>query len=68
MNRIYEEIKVDTWHFVNLCKSVKSSGMDVQHVVKLLEIANNDLPAVEYRHERIKREVDSRELWETEFK
>jgi transposase len=39
LNRIYEEIKVDTWHFVNLCKSVKSAGMGVQHVVKLLAIA-----------------------------
>jgi hypothetical protein len=63
LNQIYEETKVDTWHFVNLCKSVKSAGMGVQHVVKLLEIANNDLPAVEYRHERLKREVDSLESW-----
>jgi hypothetical protein len=37
--------------------------MGVQHVVKLLAIANNDLPAVEYRHERLKRQVDSLESW-----
>jgi hypothetical protein len=63
LNRIYEEIKYDIWHFVNLCKSVKSAGMGVQHVVKLLAIANNELPAVEYRHERLKRQVDSLESW-----
>jgi hypothetical protein len=62
LNRIYEEIKVDTWNFVNLCKSVKSSGMGVQHVVKLLEIANNDLPAVELRYERLKREAATLEF------
>ncbi len=46
LNRIYEETKVDTWHFVNLCKLFQSAGMGVQHAVKLLKIANNDLPEV----------------------
>ena len=63
LNGIYEEVKDDTWHVVNLCKSVKSAGMGVQHAVKLFKIANNDLPAVEYRYERLKREVDSLESW-----
>ena len=30
--------------------------MGVKQVVRLLEIANNDLPTVEYRYERLKRE------------
>lgn len=62
LNRIYEEIKVDTWHFVNLCKSVKSAGMGVQHVFKLLEIANNHLPSVEYRYETLKKEAATLEF------
>ena len=33
--------------------------MDVTQVVRVLEIANNDLPTVEYRYERSKRELDS---------
>ena len=37
--------------------------MGAQHIVKLLKIANNDLPAVEYRPERLKSEVDSLESW-----
>ena len=33
--------------------------MGVKQVVRVLEIANNDLPTVEYRYERSKRELDS---------
>jgi len=57
LNRIYEEIKDDTWHFVNLCKSVKAAGVGTPHVLVLLKVANNDLPAVELRYERLKREA-----------
>ena len=32
--------------------------MDVQNVINLLEIANNDLPLVEHKCERLKREAD----------
>jgi hypothetical protein len=61
LNRIYEETKVDTWHIVNLWKSVKSAGMGVQHVIKTLGIANNHLPSVEYTYETLKREVEDLE-------
>jgi hypothetical protein len=59
LNRIYEEIKADTWHLVNLWKSVKAAGMDVPHVLTVLKVANNDLPTIEYRYVRIKQEVNS---------
>ena len=35
--------------------------MDTPNVIRLLEIANNDLPSVEYRCERRKRDLDSLE-------
>jgi hypothetical protein len=57
LNQIYKEIKYDIWHFVNLYRSAKSEGMSVQHVVKLLEVANNRLPAVENRYEQLKNEI-----------
>jgi len=57
LNRIYEEVKDDTWHFVNLCKSVKAAGVGTPRVLVLLKVANNDLPAVELRYERLKREA-----------
>src|ERR1051325_3718834 len=52
---VYREVKGDIWPFVNLHKSVKSSGMNESNVIKLLTIANNDLPAVEDRYELLKR-------------
>jgi hypothetical protein len=57
LNQIYQEIKYDIWHFVSLYRSVKSSGMGVQHVVKLLTVANNHLPAVEYKYEVLQKQI-----------
>jgi len=31
--------------------------MNIKHVIRLLEIANNHLPSVEYRYERRKKEA-----------
>ena len=62
LNQIYQEIKDGTWNFVNLWKSVKAAGMNIQHVNRLLTIANNDLPAVESRYERRKKEAATLEF------
>ena len=59
LNQIYQEIKGNTRHVVNLYKSVKATGMVVQHIITLLKVANNNLPSVEYRHKRLKQEVIS---------
>ena len=59
LNLIYQEIKDDIWDLVNLWKSVKATGMAVQHIITLLKVASNNLPTVEYRHERLKQEVIS---------
>ena len=39
----------------------KVARMGVEQVVNLLKIANNDLPLVEHKCERLKREVDDLE-------
>jgi hypothetical protein len=57
LNQIYEEIKGDIGSFVNLFRLAKTAGMNVQQVNRLLTIANNHLPSVEYIHERLKREI-----------
>jgi transposase-like protein len=57
--RIYDKIKDDIHHFVNLYILCKVARMDTQEVIKLLTIANNDLPSVEYRYEKLKREEAS---------
>jgi hypothetical protein len=59
LNQVYEEIKGDIISFLNLYKSAKAAGMNTQQVIRLLAIANNHLPAVEQRYERLKREVYS---------
>jgi hypothetical protein len=55
LNQIYQEIQGDIGSFVNLCGLAKTAGMNVQHVNRLLAIANNDLPSVELRFERSKK-------------
>jgi hypothetical protein len=37
----------------------KVARMDTPSVIRVLEIANNDLPSVELRYEKRKRELDS---------
>jgi DNA-binding CsgD family transcriptional regulator len=61
LSRIYEEIKDDIGYFVRLYRLAKVARMSVPQVVKVLEIANNDLPVVEHRYDRRKREVDDLE-------
>jgi hypothetical protein len=61
LSQVYEEIKGDISSFVNLYRLSKTAGMNTQHVVNLLKIANNHLPAVEQRCQELKREVYSLE-------
>ena len=57
--RIYDRIKDDIYPFVNLYILSKVARMDAQQVVRFLTIANTDLPSVEYRCEKLKREEAS---------
>jgi hypothetical protein len=71
LNIVYEELKGDIIPFLKLYRSARSAGMNEQHVVNLLRIANSDnvnyntnnnLPAVEHRYESLKQEVNSLEI------
>jgi transposase len=61
LNIVYEELKGDITPFLKLYRSVRSTGMNEENVVNLLRIANDDnnLPAVEYRYESLKQEINS---------
>jgi hypothetical protein len=59
--RIYDKIKDDIYPFLRLYTLSKVARMGAQQVVRLLTIANDDLPSVEYRYEKLKREVASLE-------
>jgi hypothetical protein len=56
LHEIYQEIKTNIRHFLNLYKSAVAAGFNVQQVIRLLNIANNDLPAVENRCYQLKKE------------
>ena len=61
LNQVYEEVKDDIWFLLRLYKLIKAAGMSIQHVISLLKIANNDLPAVEYRLQELRKEKASLE-------
>jgi hypothetical protein len=62
LNTVYEEIKGDIIPFFKLYRSTKAADMSVEHVVNLLRIANDNLPAVEHRYERLEQEINSLEF------
>jgi hypothetical protein len=62
LNMAYEEINGDIIPFLKLYRSARAVGMSEEHVVNLLRIANDNLPALEHRYERLKQEVNSLEI------
>src|ERR671914_1782659 len=59
LNTVYEEIKDDIEYFLKLHKLSKAKGMGVKEVVNLLEIASNDLPALEKRIKRLRNDIST---------
>jgi hypothetical protein len=59
---VYEEIKGDIEPFLRLYNLSKAKGIGINQVVNLLAIANNDLPDIPCKYERLKREVDTLEF------
>ena len=57
LNMVYEEIKGDIDPFLKLYKLAKRKGIGVRHVVDILAIANDDLPAIEERFKRLRNDV-----------
>ena len=64
LNMAYEELKGDIIPFLKLYRSARSAGMNEEHVVNLLRIANDadNLSAVEHRYNGLKQEVNSLEI------
>jgi hypothetical protein len=54
---VYEETKGDIDPFLKLYKLAKRKGIGVRHVVDALNIANNDLPALERRFKRMRNDI-----------
>jgi uncharacterized protein (UPF0147 family) len=54
---VHKEIGSDIVHFLQLYRLSKKERMNPQHIVSLLRIANNDLPALERRYHRLKKDI-----------
>jgi hypothetical protein len=58
LNLIYEETKGHLWSVIELYKQVKAQDMNIQHVIRLLRVANNDIPSVENKLQELERKED----------
>jgi len=67
LNIIYEDTGDDMIHFVKHYRKMKAAGIGVEQAIHLTKIANNDLPALEQKYQKLKRDVnllESRKLEE----
>jgi hypothetical protein len=62
LRMIYEEIGGDIFHFLRLFRLSKKERINPQHIVSLLRIANNDLPSLERRYNKLKKGIVLLEL------
>ena len=53
--QIYEEVKADMSFLIELYRSMTYEGMNIEHVVKLLKLANNGLPSIEARYRELEK-------------
>jgi hypothetical protein len=59
LDQIYQETKGNFSSFIELYRQMKTTGMNVAHVIRLLRVANNDIPSVEDRCQELRREEAS---------
>ena len=64
LRMVYKEIEGDIVHFLKLYRLSRKERISPQHIVSLLSIANNDLPELERRYHRLKKDVVLLELKE----
>jgi transposase len=58
LRMVYEEIGDDIAYFLKLYRLSKEANMNSEHVVKLLQIANEYLPVLELKYKKLKKEID----------
>jgi hypothetical protein len=61
LDQIYEETKDNFSSLVGLYRQMKTAGMNVAHVIKLLGVVNNDIQSIEHRCQELRREAASLE-------
>jgi hypothetical protein len=62
LNMVYEEIGDDIIHITKIHRKIRAAGMGVDQAINLIKNANNDLPTLEEKYQKIKKEVSSLEF------
>ena len=62
LNMVYEEIGDDIIHITKIHRKIRAAGMGVDQAINLIKNANNDLPTLEEKYQKVKREVSSLEF------
>ena len=62
LDQVYEETKGNFLPLIELYRQVKTAGMNIAHVIRLLSLTNNDIQAIEYRCQELRREAVSLEV------
>src|SRR5215211_393566 len=57
LNIIYEDIGDDIIHISKIHRKIRAAGMGVGQAIDLIKNANNDLPALEQKYQKLKRDV-----------
>jgi predicted transcriptional regulator len=58
---VYLTVKDNPWPFVNLVNLAQEAGIDEQQLISFINTVNNDLPSLELKYEKLKKEMDSLE-------
>src|SRR5689334_9047408 len=56
LNRIYQDTNGNISPMVELHRQMKAAGLNMEHVIRLLQMANNDLLSIERKCQDLKRE------------
>jgi DNA-binding CsgD family transcriptional regulator len=56
--RVYEEIGDDIIHIPKIHRKIKAAGMGVDQAINLIKNANNDLPSLEQKYQKLIRDVN----------
>ena len=62
LNMVYEEIGDDIIHITKIHRKIRAAGMGVDQAINLIKNANNDLPTLEEKYQKVKKEVSSLEF------
>jgi DNA repair exonuclease SbcCD ATPase subunit len=62
LDEIYEEIGEDIIHLPKIHRSIKAASMRVDQAINLIKNASNDLPTLEEKYQKVKKEVSSLEF------